>query len=211
VPNGNAQVTPSNGDRKYKISATRNAKDNYSFQLTDINGGPPNLVFNKDTDNLRRKAYYLLEFHLHNEQGCDLEFVDDRSKVLSACPEHEGVNGCAPEGSEFLPIVYVHPTKPLGKRLIYVINTDPDIENFFFGFSFVSRDGAEKAYFDPGGTNQNGGISAAYLVVGPLTGAVVGLGTAMLANNTLVPSATLLFGLGGAVVGLITGYILGRR
>ena len=212
MPNGSTQQATKASDRKYRITATRNGPDDYSFGLTDINGGPANLVFNKSTDNMRKRDYYLLEFHLHNASGCDLEFIDDRAKVLSACRAEDAIDGCAPEGSQLPSVFYVHPTNSLGKKLVYVINTDPDWEDFYFGFSFVSKDGAETAYYDPGGNNQNAGnpfISKA-LVAGAVTGALAALGTAALVSNSFVPSTELIYGLGGAVLGLIVGYLLDR-
>jgi hypothetical protein len=202
-------------DRKYRIKATRNKKDDYSFALENFTGGgPPNLVFNKDDINgMHKRDYFVLEFHLDNNSGCDLEFLQDREKVLSACPEHEAVDGCALEGSNYLPIFFVHPTMKLDKKKIHVINTDPYNEKFFFGFSFVSKDGTEKAYFDPGGENQNGGIGQfewSNSLTGAITGAVAAIATVTLVSNSFEPASALIFGIGGAVVGLIFGLIVGR-
>lgn len=210
MSNGDALQKPKAKDRKYKINATRIAKDKYSFTLTDINGGSPSFVFDKNTDNMRRRDYYVLEFHLHNESGCDLEFVDDRAKVLSACPEQDAVNNCAPEGSNFHPIFYVHPDMPLGKKLVHVINTDTDVEKFCFGFSFVSKDGTETAYFDPVGDNKNGGGNKFEWASNIVTGAIVGFGTVVLVSNSFVPATALLFGIGGAIVGLVVGILFKR-
>ena len=213
MPSQHSLHSPKAHDRKYKIHATRKAENDYSFVLTDMSGNPPNLVFNKDTDLMKKPDYYLLEFHLHNEPGSDLEFIDDREKVLSACPASQAVNNCAPEGSEFLPVFCIHPTKPLGKKLLYVINTDPFREKFFFGFSFVSKDGKERAYFDPGGENENGGdepFNWNYAMVGVISGGGAALGTAALLNIALEPPSVLLLGLGGALLGLIVGFVLAR-
>lgn len=207
MANGNPRQKPKAKGRKYNINATRIAENRYTFILTDINGGSPNLVFNKNTDNMHKRDYYVLEFHLHNDSGCDLEFVDDRAKVLSACPEPDAVNNCAPEGSNFHPIFYVHPDLPLGKKLVHVINTDTDIEKFCFGFSFVSKDGTETAYFDPGGDNENGGGHKFEWASNIITGATVGLGTVVLVSNSFVPATGLLFGIGGAIVGLVVGFL----
>lgn len=203
-----------NGDRKYKIHATRNGPSNYSFRLTDMNNQQADLVFNKDTNNMRKRDYYELEFHLHNEPGSDLVFVDDRDKVFSACGEAEAVNGCAPEGSTFLPTVYLHPTRKIQDRVITVVNTDSHVEKFFFGFSFVSRSHGDSAYYDPGGENEDRGIGTFdwnYAIAGAISGAVAAIGTATLMASQFVPYGPLLYGTGGAILGLIVGYLLGRR
>lgn len=202
----------SNGDRKYKIKATRNGPDKYSFVLEDNNGGAPNLVFNKDTDNMKKRDYYVLEFHLHNEPGCDLEFVDDPT-VLSACSEQNAVNGCAPQGSTFLPIVFVDPTKKLQKKVVSVINTDLYVEKFCFGLSFVSTTTGKPAYFDPGGENQDRGEEPfmwSIALAGMISGALAAAGTATLVSSSFNPSSALIFAAGGAVLGLIVGFVLER-
>lgn len=202
------------GDRKYKIIAKRNGPNDYSFDLENLNGGPANLVFNKTTDELKKRDYYLLEFHLHNESGCDLEFVDDRAKVLSACHENDAVNGCALEGSSYFPIVFVHPTLPLQKKLVHVVNTDPYVEKFFFGFSFVSKKyPSETPYFDPPGDNQDGGLGRFdwnVALAGMVAGAGASIATLSLATSSLEPMNTLLYGAGGAILGLVVGLVFAR-
>lgn len=202
-----------NADRKYKIVATRKAANDYSFRLTAMNGQDPNLVFNKTKDNMKERDYYLLEFHLDNEQGCQLEFVNDRAKVLSACRAEDAVNNCAPEGSELPSVFYVHPTKKIGKNLLYVINSNPLVEDFFFGFSFVSKDGTESAYFDPGGSNQNAGspFMSASLISGAVTGGAVALGTtALIGAANFAPATAIVYAVGGAVAGLVIGLLVNR-
>lgn len=198
--------------RQYKINAKYN-DPGYSFELTDMSGNPADLVFNKSTTNgMHRRDYYALAFHLHNGPNCDLQFVSDKQQVLSACSEQDAVNNCAPQGSSFFPIFYVDPNMPLTNNLVHVINTDPDVEKFYFGFSFVSRSSGEPVYYDPGGENQNGGLqkfdwSAA--LAGAVSGSVAAIGAASLIGS-LEPSSALLYGAGGAVVGLIVGLVIGR-
>lgn len=202
------------GNRKYKIIAKRNGANNYSFELENLTGGPANLTFNKTTDGLRKRDYYLLEFHLKNEPGCDLKFVDDRAKVLSACHADDAVNNCAPEGANYMPVLFVHPTMPLQKKLIYVVNTDPYSEKFFFGFSFVSEKYPnETPYLDPPGDNQNGGLAQFdwnMALAGMVSGAVAAVATLSLAGNSLEPVNTLMYGAGGAIIGLIVGLVVER-
>lgn len=202
----------SKGKRKYKIHATRNGPSNYSFRLKDMNGGPADLVFNKDTDKMRKRDYYELEFHLHNESGCDLKFVDDREKVFSACSEEDSVNNCAPEGSNFFPIVYLHPTKKIQDKLIHVINTDDYKEKFYFGFSFVSRSHGDSAYCDPVGDNQDRGETRfdwSAVLAGMVSGAAAAGATASLITS-FDASNMLFYGIGGAVLGLVVGFLFER-
>lgn len=203
------------GDRKYKITAKHDGSGNYSFDLKNLKPDlpDPNLVFDKTKDNLCKRDYYLLEFHLHNEPGCDLEFVDDRAKVLSACHEKDAVNGCAPQGSSFFPDVYIHPTLPLQKKLVHVVNTDMHKEKFYFGFSFVSPKHGHTPYYDPPGDNQDGGLGGFnwdLALAGMVSGAVASIATLTLAGNSLEPVNTLIYGAGGAIVGLIVGLVVAR-
>ena len=85
-----------------------------------------------------------------------------------------------------------------------------------FGYTLrVTNDGG-RTYLclDPGGDNQNGPVSRydwSAALSGSLAGAVAAIGTAViLAGNTIHFSDALLYGVGGAVAGLIVGFVLGR-
>lgn len=152
-------------DRVIKIIAKLDSTkpNGHSFSLDDGNGGPANLVFNKnDTNGMRKRDYYLIEFRLDNQDGAKLVFLDDRAKVLWACPAIDAVDNCPPDDSHMDTVFYVHPTKNIQDKKLFVINTDMDWLDFVFAFNFLNegKDGPKYVKYDPGGSNKNGGIDA---------------------------------------------------
>lgn len=95
-----------------------------------------------------------------------------------------------------------------GGLTLVVKNKNEDVENFFYTLRVAK--GANWLELDPGGTNQNGGMPFTSLMVGVIAGAVCALGAAALASNVLEPAGALIYGVGGAVVGLIVGFVLDR-
>lgn len=170
---------PSAKDRIINIIATADSKapNGHTFGIDNGKGGPADLVFNKYTDNMKRDGFYLIEFQLENRNGANLVFSKDRDKVLWACPKAEaGADGCPPDDSHMDSVFYVHPTKKIQDKKLYVINTDMEKLEFRFAFNFLNESDVGPKYvkYDPGGTNENGGnppfVNAnaftAYLMIG---------------------------------------------
>jgi len=98
--------------------------------------------------------------------------------------------------------------KDSGKTLV-VWNKNAVVQTFFYTLRVVK--GTDWLELDPGGTNQNGGLPFyTDYSVGILTGAIVGLGTLATAVSSFDVSAGLTYAIGGAVVGLIIGFLLNR-
>lgn len=148
-------------ERTINIVAKLDSKEpnGHAFTINNGKGGAADLVFNKDDDNMTKDGYYLIEFTLDNQDGADLVFAKDRDKVLWACPETDAVNGCPPPDSHMDSIFYVHPTRKIQDKKLYVINTDMEVMKFVFAFNFLNESGVGPKYvkYDPGGDNQNGG------------------------------------------------------
>lgn len=81
-----------------------------------------------------------------------------------------------------------------------------------FAYTLRITDGTNWLDLDPGGENQNRGLPfySYLLTAGGVTGAIVGTGVTVLANNAFVPLDALTYGIGGAVIGLIVGFVLDR-
>ncbi|HVF37626.1 MAG TPA: hypothetical protein VNA29_06755, partial [Sphingomicrobium sp.] len=97
-----------------------------------------------------------------------------------------------------------------GGRKLIVFNKNAVVEDFFYTLRVWN--GTDWLELDPGAGNQNGGEPFTFESVAAcaITGGIVGLGASMLANNLLEPSGALVFGLAGAVVGLIVGFVASR-
>lgn len=152
---------PTAKDRTINIVAKLDSKEpnGHSFTVGNGKGGPADLVFNKDTDKMKWDGFYLIEFTLDNQDGANLTFAKDRDRVLWACPLADAVNGCPPDDSHMDTVFYVHPTKKIQDKKLYVINTDMEVLDFVFAFNFLNESDVGPKYvtYDPGGSNQNGG------------------------------------------------------
>lgn len=93
-----------------------------------------------------------------------------------------------------------------GGQILVVWNKNAVAQNFAYTLRVVN--GANWLNLDPGGSNQNGGLplfkSQAASIV---TGAVVGLTTLATASNALDTQSALVYGIGGAIVGLVVGFL----
>lgn len=138
------------------------ATSGYKFSMEDGKGQTSTLVFNKNTDNMKKSDDYKVEFKLHNQKGAKLCFSKDKSMVLWA----EVVTGTPPHPcpapksscSEF----YLDPTAYIEDRLLTVINTDKTVQDISFALNFLEEgqvDGPDAKYicYDPIVSNQNGG------------------------------------------------------
>lgn len=172
-------------DRIININASIDSKspNGHAFNLDDGKGGPADLVFNKNTNNMNKDGYYLIEFQLTNKGASNLNFSKDREKVLWACPAKDAVNGCPPDDSHMDSVFYVHPTKKIQDNKLYVINTDTEVLNFNFAFNFLNEGNVGPKYvtYDPGGSNQNGGLTKSGFDLSSFGTFALGVGAGILA------------------------------
>lgn len=153
-------------------------------------------------------------FHVHFDiQEPNHGFLFPRTaKRNDAVWSELGNNGCpGPNVWEVFQPIRVSPNR---KKLVV---DNPNIDPVLGPFGFVLRvtDDDSDTYWDldPGGDNQNGPTQPfmEYLTAPLITGLVVGLGTVTLLRGSFVPDSTaLIFGIGGALVGLLIGFLLRR-
>lgn len=98
--------------------------------------------------------------------------------------------------------------KDEGLKLI-VMNSNSRKADFWY--SLRVTDGNEWLLLDPGGTNGNGGEPPLTWAAAAMTGAVVGLGSAAFAFNAFDLPTIWAYGVGGAIVGAIFGFLFERR
>lgn len=185
---------PSGKDRKITIVATLDSKqpNGHAFMLGNGKGGPADLIFDKNKDDMKWDGYYVIEFTLDNQKGANLAFSKDRDKVLWACPKTQAVNNCPPEDSHMDTVFYVHPTAKIEDKKLYVINTDMEVLDFVFAFNFLNQSevGPKYVTYDPGGSNKNGGTppfvksnSFAAIALGVCAGLVAFFGSKLLLDG----------------------------
>jgi hypothetical protein len=145
------------------VEPDSNSKDGYQFSMKEGGVGTSNLVFNKNSDNMKKSDEYRIEFKLHNTKGAKLCFSKDTNMVFWAMEIPGPTEACPPPQSTF-PGLYVDPGSPIEDSVLKVINTDLSVAQFAFALNFIEegqKDGPTTKYicYDPIGSNQNGGTS----------------------------------------------------
>ncbi len=203
--------------RDYTIKVTKPAND-YVVQLFEGNdhiGVSDELTFNKATDNMKKTAHYKLNFDIDDSSLANADKVrfapvnDDVmwvSEDITQCPETE----CHKKHAFWV-------DKNVNGKKLTLINMDlkPERLRFRINLVKVSDPGARPFIFlDPIIGNGNNGspesFVSAMLVTGALTGALVGIGAATLATSGFVAPTALVYGIVGAVAGMIVGLVLDR-
>ena len=155
---------------------------------------------------------FFIYFHLKDPNKLGYKFPDDHKLVNDAVWSKMGKGACPDDGiwDVFIPRKVIDKGMTLKVRNL---NEKPDIGDFGYTLRVTKDEGRTYLALDPGGTNKNGPISASSSswIAPTVAGGLVGLGAIVLTNSSIVPSNALLFGLGGAVVGLVVGLVLGRR
>lgn len=203
-----------NNDRKYVIKVTKPGQD-YETELLE-NGAPKTgeLEFYKNNNGLKKTDHYKLEFTIDDRTVADgdkVMFAPSNDHVLAV---HTDLTQCPPVGSQMPYTLWVDKNQRDRLRLI---NMDLKPEKLRFKINMVKVSDPTSQTFiplDPIINNGNRGgeepfVSFAYAPL--LTGAIVGVTAALLANSALVPTNALLFGIGGGIIGLIAGLLLDRR
>jgi len=192
-----------------------NGKEPYLFSMDDGKGATNELVFNKSNDNMPKSEHYKIKFKLKNKEGAQLRFSQLATKVMWAKPVALVTDPCPDSDCYMDGVFYVDPDATIKDHEVTVINTDPSVQLFKFGFNFLPPGESDPPpsgyiYYDPIGNNQNGGfpISKSSLAPAPLyvgAGAVAGVLVTLLVNN----EATVMTYLSGAVIGGLVGYVAG--
>lgn len=201
--------------RDYEIRVTKDTQG-YHTQLRE--GGAPktdDLDFDKNTDGMKKTAHYKLNFTIDNSQLAEADKVRFALADADVMAVHTDLTQCPPLGSHMPDTFWVDKNNS-GSRL-QLINMDLRVEKLRFKINLVKiSDPSARPFIelDPIIKNGNQGIAerSSSLAIAPLvTGAVVGIGTALLVSNALEPASILAFGIGGAIVGLVMGLLLDRR
>jgi hypothetical protein len=179
----------------------------FHFETTDLPMGPNNVLHFR---NCRQDQGFHIFYELVGASG--YRFPPDLRDALyvsqgpkSNCPT------TAQTWGQFDPLLVLDGNGPgMERRILKVWNKNNTRSEF--AYTLRITDGANWLPLDPGGENYNRGmpLQSYLLKAGGVTGAIVGIGTSALANSALVPMDALTYGIGGAVVGLIVGFVLDR-
>jgi hypothetical protein len=179
----------------------------YHFETIDLPMGPDNvLYFRNCKQNQGFYVYYELDGY------GEYQFPADTGEALWVT--HGSKTNCPttnqPPWGQFSPISVLDGNDGTPRRMLKVWNKNRVPAEFSYCLRITN--GTDWKLVDPGGQNENRGMPFyQYLLsAGGVTGAVVGMGATIFLMNAFVPSAALLFGIGGAAVGLVVGFVLAR-
>lgn len=197
--------------RNVNVNVTVNSDDPGDFSiepspLGSLPKGPDGeLVFVND-----HHPGFFIHFHLIDKSGLGYKFPPQR-RIRSAVWSELGVDCCPQDGKMevFKPIRVEDEEKTL---VVYNSNQDPDVDKFYYMLRVTNDGGSSYLPLDPGGDNQNGPTQPFWesWLAPAATGAIVGFAAILLISNSLAPPNALLFGIGGAIVGLVVGLLLKR-
>ncbi len=151
-------------DRTYKIvEALVGGPPQGNPVLGDDNGHiiPKNqlLVFNKNTDGMRKVDHYRIRFEIEDFSNSRLRFVPNKDDAMWV-QTGTGNNSCPTTACHMPGVFWVDGNPHPQGKWIDVINMDMTPEEFWFTLNLVDKsDPASTNYVpvDPGGGNENGG------------------------------------------------------
>ena len=137
----------------------------YAFQIEDhhktkLKASDP-LVFRKgDFPGMKKSDVHEVKFKLDQQPGMTLEFAQSAEDVFWVAMGDEHTEPPCPDErpDKASDVIFVDKSTP---QVLTVINTNPCPQKFSFTINFVDRThtGPKKLIpYDPGGSNQNGGI-----------------------------------------------------
>ena len=194
-------------------------KEKYLFSMDDGKGATEELVFNKTTDGMKKTDHYKVKFKLHNKEGAALRFSKDPLKVLWAKPVNSTTDPCPNSDCYMAGIFYVDPNDSIQDHKLTVINTDPDVQLFKFALNFLPPGESDPppsgyVWYDPIGSNQNGGFSNTLGGGGSFAmaigGGIIGAAAAVFTSQTLTTTSLVTWTAIGAVAGYVGALILGN-
>lgn len=150
--------------------------------VEDVTGGPPTakpvlsqngkiipqsqlLIFNKNNDKIRKSDYYLIRFDIKKFHQSPLRFTPNPSDVLWV-KQASGPTNCPTMPCHDLPnTIWVEEMDDDGEW-IDIVNMDMECAEFWFTLNLVAKNDPTSTNYvpvDPGGNNQNGGLTRASL------------------------------------------------
>lgn len=179
----------------------------FHFESSDLPIGPNNVIY---FANCGKSKGFLITYT-----------IDDRANPGYLFPTHGHGNdhldqalwvsdtGPCPTKACYWESVFKARSVDNGGQSLVVWNKNAVVQNFAYTLRVVN--GANWLNLDPGGSNQNGGLPFyKSLSATMLTGAVAALGTFATITRGFEPTSAVGFVIGGALVGLIVGFLLER-
>ena len=179
----------------------------FHFESEDLPIGKDDRIY---FSNCGKKIGFMIHFDIDDDLRPGYRFPTRQSHgndYLEEALWAAETGGC-PSRKSTWPVFRAMREEKDGGTLV-VRNKNLVAQDFFYTLRVVS--GNDWLELDPGGSNQNGGEPplTSYAALA-LTGAIVGAAATALLSNELVASTALLYAIGGALVGLVVGFLLDR-
>lgn len=197
-----------NVEVKVVLHAPGSATD-YHFESKDVPIDANNVIY---FSNCGKKKGFRIRYELDDDANPGFRFPTERTHPNTYLDDALWVTttGNCPTQASKWPVFKAEDVKDQGKTLV-VWNENLNVQNF--AYTLRLWNGTDWLPLDPPGSNQNGGVSPLIsYAIGMVSGGVAALGAAIYASQGqgLEPSNALIYGLGGAIVGLIVGFVLDR-
>lgn len=146
---------------------------------------PPDqlLIFNKNTDQMKKVDHYRIRFDIKQFSKSPLRFTPTVSDVLWV-KAGTGPASCPTSACHDMPgSIWVDAMDPAGEW-IDVINMDMTTEEFWFTLNLVAKNDPTSTNYvpvDPGGGNQNGGLTKSGYDLSSFGTFALGVGAGILA------------------------------
>lgn len=202
-----------NDDRHYVIKPNKTGAgyDPLLFENNVQKTG--DLEFDKVGDGIKKTGFYKLYFTIDNSRVDDADkliFASGNDRVMAV---HTDLRSCPPDGSQMQDAFWVDKNE---RRKLRLINMDLKEQKFRFKINMVREADPTGALIplDPIVNNGNRGGAEPFVEFsyGPVVaGAIAGLAAVLAINAGLMPANAIVFGIGGALVGLVVSLAFGRR
>lgn len=179
----------------------------FHFESTDLPIGNDNVIF---FSNCGKSKGFLISYVIDDTKNPGYRFPTSAigNDFLDHALWASASGACPTSACKWDAVFKAKRVEDSGKTLV-VWNKNEVAQNFAYTLRVLK--GTTWLELDPIGTNQNGGAPtftnySAEIV----TGVVVGLGTVATATSSFDVSAGLIYAVGGAVAGLIIGFLFNR-
>jgi len=141
------------------------------------------LIFNKDTNKIRKKDHYLVRFDIKQFSRSPLRFTPNEADVLWV-KQGSGAATCPTSPCHDLSdTIWVEDMDKDGEW-IDLVNMDMNCTKFWFTLNLVAKSDPTSTNYvpvDPGGENQNGGATRSKFELSSFATFALGVGTGLLA------------------------------
>lgn len=166
-----------NKPRPVTINSYKDSQGKITFDMVENGTKTDTLVFNKTKDKMKKSENYDIKFTLVNNNGLQLQFLQDLQQVMWVAKGNKTAPPGCPNSHASDPEFTV---TGVSADILDVTNTDLIECKFKFVLNFIDTGNHDKAeQFDPIYDNQNGGFTRTLASSSVIIGSVALFGVAL--------------------------------